>query len=181
MESASARTPCAPRRPPTPWTAAPIWAECRNGSRHANVSTTRLYDRRRSRPEASPTFRVAYRTKGFRFRSGTPGSVLSPCPFDSPVPARLMDKMAGKASWMRRGRPFARWPLGIGLHFSLALYRQPCLGCPLDSYEPFRPISFTPQRRCRWRRSVQGYRSMITGRRRWSTSWGALCRGFALF
>jgi integrase/recombinase XerD len=27
---------------------------------HANVSTTRLYDRRRSRPEDSPTFRVAY-------------------------------------------------------------------------------------------------------------------------
>jgi integrase len=26
---------------------------------HANVSTTRLYDRRRSRPEDSPTFRVA--------------------------------------------------------------------------------------------------------------------------
>jgi site-specific recombinase XerD len=27
---------------------------------HANVSATRLYDRRRSRPEDSPTFRVAY-------------------------------------------------------------------------------------------------------------------------
>ena len=27
---------------------------------HANVSTTRLYDRRQSRPEDSPTFRVAY-------------------------------------------------------------------------------------------------------------------------
>jgi integrase/recombinase XerD len=27
---------------------------------HANMSTTRLYDRRRSRPEDSPTFRVAY-------------------------------------------------------------------------------------------------------------------------
>jgi site-specific recombinase XerD len=27
---------------------------------HANISTTRLYDRRRSRPEDSPTFRVAY-------------------------------------------------------------------------------------------------------------------------
>jgi integrase/recombinase XerD len=27
---------------------------------HANVSTTRLYDRRRSRPEDSPTFRVAH-------------------------------------------------------------------------------------------------------------------------
>jgi len=27
---------------------------------HANVSTTRLYDRRRSRPGDSPTFRVAY-------------------------------------------------------------------------------------------------------------------------
>jgi site-specific recombinase XerD len=27
---------------------------------HANISTTRLYDRRQSRPEDSPTFRVAY-------------------------------------------------------------------------------------------------------------------------
>ena len=27
---------------------------------HANISTTRLYDRRRSRPEDSPTFRVSY-------------------------------------------------------------------------------------------------------------------------
>ncbi|GAB6852430.1 tyrosine-type recombinase/integrase [Paraburkholderia kururiensis] len=27
---------------------------------HANIATTRLYDRRRSRPEDSPTFRVAY-------------------------------------------------------------------------------------------------------------------------
>jgi integrase len=27
---------------------------------HANIATTRLYDRRRTRPEESPTFRVAY-------------------------------------------------------------------------------------------------------------------------
>ena len=27
---------------------------------HANVSTTRLYDRRARRPEDSPTFRVSY-------------------------------------------------------------------------------------------------------------------------
>lgn len=27
---------------------------------HANIATTRLYDRRRTRPEDSPTFRVAY-------------------------------------------------------------------------------------------------------------------------
>jgi integrase len=27
---------------------------------HANVATTRLYDRRRTRPEDSPTFKVAY-------------------------------------------------------------------------------------------------------------------------
>jgi integrase len=27
---------------------------------HANVSTTRLYDRRKSRPEDSPTFHVRY-------------------------------------------------------------------------------------------------------------------------
>jgi len=27
---------------------------------HANVSTTRLYDRRKNKPEESPTFRVKY-------------------------------------------------------------------------------------------------------------------------
>lgn len=27
---------------------------------HTNISTTRLYDRRKSRPEDSPTFRVRY-------------------------------------------------------------------------------------------------------------------------
>lgn len=27
---------------------------------HANIATTRIYDRRKSRPEDSPTFRVAY-------------------------------------------------------------------------------------------------------------------------
>src|SRR5437867_10488233 len=29
---------------------------------HANIATTRLYDRRQSRPEESPTFKVAYGT-----------------------------------------------------------------------------------------------------------------------
>jgi hypothetical protein len=28
---------------------------------HANISTTRIYDHRRTRPEDSPTFKVAYR------------------------------------------------------------------------------------------------------------------------
>jgi integrase len=28
--------------------------------RHASIATTRLYDRRRSRPEGSPTFKVRY-------------------------------------------------------------------------------------------------------------------------
>jgi hypothetical protein len=27
---------------------------------HANIATTRIYDRRRSRPEDSPTFKVSY-------------------------------------------------------------------------------------------------------------------------
>jgi site-specific recombinase XerD len=27
---------------------------------HANISTTRMYDRRQQRPEDSPTFKVAY-------------------------------------------------------------------------------------------------------------------------
>ena len=28
--------------------------------RHANIATTRIYDHRRTRPEDSPTFKVAY-------------------------------------------------------------------------------------------------------------------------
>ncbi|MGB4069423.1 MAG: hypothetical protein WBK08_15460 [Nitrospira sp.] len=40
---------------------------------HANVSTTRLYDRRKTRPEDSPTFRVRYYWQAFRnFASHNP-------------------------------------------------------------------------------------------------------------
>ena len=35
-------------------------AEVQEWLGHANISTTRLYDRRKSRPADSPTFRVAY-------------------------------------------------------------------------------------------------------------------------
>jgi integrase/recombinase XerD len=41
---------------------------------HANVSTTRLYDRRQARTEESPTFRVVYATS---FQIGASGEVLS--------------------------------------------------------------------------------------------------------
>ena len=60
MERASGRTPCGPPRPPTPRTGAPTSRKVQEWLGDANVSTTRLYDRRRSRPEDSPTFRVAY-------------------------------------------------------------------------------------------------------------------------
>jgi integrase len=30
---------------------------------HANIATTRLYDRRKTRPEDSPTFKVRYETR----------------------------------------------------------------------------------------------------------------------
>ncbi len=32
----------------------------RKRTEHANIATTRLYDRRQSRPEESPTFKVEY-------------------------------------------------------------------------------------------------------------------------
>jgi len=35
-------------------------AEVQKWLGHANISTTRLYDRRKSRPEDSPTFRIKY-------------------------------------------------------------------------------------------------------------------------
>ena len=60
MEKASGRTPCGPRPPPTRWTGAPTSRKAQEWLGHANASTTRLYDRRRSRPEDSPTFRVSY-------------------------------------------------------------------------------------------------------------------------
>ena len=116
MEKASARTPWGPRRPPTPWTGAPIWARCRSG-----------WGTRTSRPPGSTTGAApapktappsASRIEGRNFVSDREplvrSSVLSPCPFGSPVPARLMvmDKSAGKASWRRRGDP-----LGSRLHF----------------------------------------------------------------
>jgi hypothetical protein len=31
-----------------------------SASGHANIATTRIYDHRRTRPEDSPTFKVAY-------------------------------------------------------------------------------------------------------------------------
>jgi hypothetical protein len=38
-----------------------FWREKgRFGSCHANPATTRLYDKRKDRPEESPTFRVMY-------------------------------------------------------------------------------------------------------------------------
>jgi site-specific recombinase XerD len=33
---------------------------------HANISTTRIYDRRKTRPEDSPTFKVSYRKNAGR-------------------------------------------------------------------------------------------------------------------
>jgi integrase/recombinase XerD len=41
---------------------------------HANIATTRIYDHRRTRPEDSPTFKVAYWTG----TPGTAGSCTSP-------------------------------------------------------------------------------------------------------
>lgn len=39
-------------------------AETQKWLGHANISTTRLYDRRSSRPEDSPTYRVDYFKRG---------------------------------------------------------------------------------------------------------------------
>ena len=45
---------------PTPSSTPRTSHTSRSGWAHANIATTRLYDRRKSRPEDSPTFRVSY-------------------------------------------------------------------------------------------------------------------------
>src|ERR1700693_4493814 len=45
---------------------------------HANISTTRLYDRRKTRPEDSPTFRGRNLRKPFGSPKSMPRSVLAP-------------------------------------------------------------------------------------------------------
>ena len=56
----SARTRYERRPPPTRSITRPTSPRCRSGFGHANISTTRIYDHRRTRPEDSPTFKVAY-------------------------------------------------------------------------------------------------------------------------
>jgi integrase/recombinase XerD len=41
-------------------------AKVQEGLGHANIATTRLYDRWQSRPEESPTFKVEERAAGYR-------------------------------------------------------------------------------------------------------------------
>jgi site-specific recombinase XerC len=48
--------------PCAPWSVnviTPI-AKVQEWLRHANIATTRIYDHRRTRPEDSPTFKIAY-------------------------------------------------------------------------------------------------------------------------
>ena len=60
MEKASARTPLRATAATNALDRGADLGKVQEWLGHANVSTTRLYDRRRSRPEDSPTFRVAY-------------------------------------------------------------------------------------------------------------------------
>ena len=51
---------CARRPPPTPSITQADIAKVQEWLGHANITTTRIYDHRRTRPEDSPTFKVAY-------------------------------------------------------------------------------------------------------------------------
>jgi hypothetical protein len=46
--------------PPTRSITRPTSPRFRKWLGHANIATTRIYDHRRTRPEDSPTFKVAY-------------------------------------------------------------------------------------------------------------------------
>jgi hypothetical protein len=51
---------CAPPPPPTPSTPTTDIAKVQEWLGRANIATTRIYDRRKMKPEDSPTFKVAY-------------------------------------------------------------------------------------------------------------------------
>ncbi len=56
----SGRTVCGPRRRQTRWKTGADIAKVQEWLGHSSISTTRLYDKRNSRPEDSPTFKVEY-------------------------------------------------------------------------------------------------------------------------
>ena len=56
----SALMRCAQLPPPTRLITRPTSPKVQEWLGHANIATTRIYDHRRTRPEDSPTFKVAY-------------------------------------------------------------------------------------------------------------------------
>jgi hypothetical protein len=87
-----ARTPCGPRRPPTPWTGAPTWARSRSGSATPTCRPPGSTTGAAPGPKTAPLSMWGIEFEEFRSRSGTACQVLSPASVLAPAAQRLARK-----------------------------------------------------------------------------------------